>query len=61
MAAEAPSLIGAHIGLVSGQATRGAASTSSMVMAVRYWASGLCCDAQWSLAATAAICRAVVP
>jgi len=59
--AAAPSLIGAHIERVMGQATSLSASTSSTVMGVRYCASGLNCECQWFLAATAAIWRCVVP
>ena len=54
-------LIGAHIGTVSGQATAGASSTSSTLIALRYCESGFHCEWTWFLAATAAICRAVVP
>jgi hypothetical protein len=59
--AAAPSLIGEHIGSVSGYVIGGAASTCSTVSGSRYCDSGLCTECWWFLAATAAICRCVVP
>ncbi|MNV61955.1 hypothetical protein D3C71_1544820 [compost metagenome] len=61
MAAAAPSLMGAHMGSVSGQDTGRAASASSMVIGYWNWASGLRVECMWFLAATAASWRCVVP
>jgi hypothetical protein len=41
MAAAAPSPIGAHIARVSGCDTSRSSRTSSTVIVIRYWASGL--------------------
>jgi len=53
--------MGAHMGTVSGQATTRAASTSSMLMSLRYWDSGFWVEWRWFFALTAASCRQVVP
>jgi hypothetical protein len=61
MAAAAPSLIGAHIGSVSGHEIIREPRTSSIEIALRYCDSGLKVECWWFLEATAASCRSVVP
>ncbi len=59
MAAAAPSLIGEHIGSVSGYVIGAAVRTCSTVYASRYCASGLCTECAWFFADTAAAHRGV--
>jgi hypothetical protein len=61
MAAAASSLIGAHIGSVSGHDTSRAASTSLAVIESWYWALGLSEECRWFFAETSAMSRWVVP
>ncbi|MNN78214.1 hypothetical protein D3C81_1947450 [compost metagenome] len=61
MAAAAPSEIGEHIGSVMGYVIGGAASTSSMLIALRYCERSLCTECPWFFDDTAASWRWVMP